>query len=255
MTLTLTPLSGIPLIRPGDNLADILLTSLQQTNLVLQDSDILVLAQKIVSKAEGRLVNLATVTPSAEAVELAARAEKDPRLVELVLRESREVVRVRPGTIVVEHRLGFVSASAGIDHSNVHGEEGNAEDWVLLLPEDPDRSAAGIRAALEAASGARIGVMIIDSHGRAWRLGVVGTCIGLSGMPGLVDKRGDSDLFGYRLRITLIAAADELAAAASLVMGQADEGRPAVHVRGFPYPLRDGSLKELIRPREQDMFR
>jgi len=264
--MLLTPLPGIPLIQPGDNLAGIILTALERANLQLASGDILVLAQKIVSKAEGRLVNLSTVVPSPRAEELALQAEKDPRLVELILRESRTVLRVRPGTIIVEHRLGFVCASAGIDHSNVEGirrtaaeaatnNRNKAEDWMLLLPEDPDASAAHIRQKLEAVSGARIGVLIIDSHGRAWRLGVVGTAIGFSGLPGLVDMRGQPDLFGYQLRITLIAAVDELAAAASLVMGQAAEGTPVVHVRGFPYPLREGSLKELIRPRDQDMFR
>jgi coenzyme F420-0:L-glutamate ligase / coenzyme F420-1:gamma-L-glutamate ligase len=261
MTLTLTPFSDIPLIRPGDNLADIILTALRATDIELADDDILVLAQKIVSKAEGRLVDLATVSPSRQAIDLAVRAEKDPRIVELILRESNEVLRVRPGTIIVEHKLGFVCASAGIDHSNVspsplgEGQGERPEDWVLLLPENPDHSAAELRAKVESATGKRIGVIIIDSHGRAWRLGVVGTCIGLSGLPGIVDKRGDPDLFGYRLRITLIAAADELAAAASLVMGQANEGTPVVHVRGFPYPLREGSLKELLRDKGQDMFR
>jgi coenzyme F420-0:L-glutamate ligase/coenzyme F420-1:gamma-L-glutamate ligase len=255
LTLTLTPLPGIPLIRPGDDLADILLTALDAAHLALTDGDLLVLAQKIVSKAEGRLVNLADIIPSSAAHELAIRGEKDPRLCELLLRESHEILRVRPGTVIVEHRLGFVCANAGIDHSNVRGEGGNPEDWVLLLPENPDRSAAEIRSRLEAASGKRLGVMIIDSHGRAWRLGITGMCIGLSGLPALVDKRGDPDLFGFRLRITQIAAADELAGAASLVMGQADEGIPVVHVRGFPYPLREGSLKELLRPKENDMFR
>lgn len=248
--LTLTPLAGIPLIRPGDDLADILLRALEKADLLLADGDVLVLAQKIVSKAEGRLVHLDTINPSAQAAELATRSDKDSRLCELILGESRAVLRVRPGTIIVEHRLGFVCANAGIDHSNVPGE-----DRVLLLPEDPDRSAGEIRARLEAASGKRLGVMIIDSHGRAWRLGVVGACIGLSGLPGLVDLRGQPDLFGSPLRITTIAAADELAAAASLMMGQAAEGTPAVHARGFPYPLREGSLRELIRPEELDLFK
>jgi coenzyme F420-0:L-glutamate ligase/coenzyme F420-1:gamma-L-glutamate ligase len=258
--MQLTPLYGIPLIQPGDNLAGILLNALEQAGLQLASGDIIVIAQKIVSKAEGQLVNLSTITPSPRAEELALQAEKDPRLVELILRESREVLRVRPGTMIVEHRLGFVCASAGIDHSNVVSpllqEEGvEANDWMLLLPKDPDATAARIRQQLEAASGAKIGVLIIDSHGRAWRLGVVGAAIGISGLPGLVDMRGQPDLFGYHLRITLIAAADELAAAASLVMGQAAEGTPIVHVRGFPYPLREGSLNELLRPHDQDMFR
>jgi coenzyme F420-0:L-glutamate ligase/coenzyme F420-1:gamma-L-glutamate ligase len=255
MTLTFTPLPQMPLIYPGDNLAGILLASMHTARITLEDSDILVLAQKIVSKAEGQLVNLATILPSKEAFELAKRSEKDPRLVELILRESKEVLRVRPGTIIVEHRLGFICASAGIDHSNVRGEDGNPEDWVLLLPEDPDRSALEIRRKVKVATGNRIGVMIIDSHGRAWRLGTIGTAIGISGLPGVVDERGWQDLFGYRLKITIVAAADELAAAASLVMGEAAEGTPAVHVRGFPYPLRESSLKELIRSKENDLFR
>jgi len=255
MTLTLTPLPKIPLIRPGDDLAEILLNSMQSAHITPEDGDILVLAQKIVSKAEGRLVNLNTVQPSKEAQELATRSQKDPRLVELILRESREVLRVRPGTIIVEHRLGFVCANAGIDHSNVQGEKGDPEDWVLLLPEDPDRSALEIRRRIKFSTGSRFGVMIIDSHGRAWRLGTVGMTIGLSGLPALVDRRGWTDLFGYQLKITIIAAADELASAASLVMGEAAERLPAVHVRGFPYPLREGTLKELLRPKELDLFR
>jgi coenzyme F420-0:L-glutamate ligase/coenzyme F420-1:gamma-L-glutamate ligase len=245
-------------------LADILVQSLQESNIGLEDGDILVIAQKIVSKAEGRMVNLATITPGERALELAAQSEKDPRVVELMLRESNEVLRVRVGTIVVEHRLGFVCANAGIDHSNVgsqtsevSGDLGGlrAEDWVLLLPQDPDQSSRAIREKVESKTGKRIGVMVIDSHGRAWRIGTVGVCIGLSGLPAVVDERGWQDLFGYTLRVTVVGVADELAAAASLVMGQASEGTPAVHVRGFPYPLREGSLKELLRPKEQDLFR
>ncbi len=255
MKLTITPLKDIPLIRPGDNLADILLAALGTNGINLEDNDILVLAQKIISKAEGRLVNLTSVTPSPAAHDFAEKCGKDPRLVELILRESNSVLRVRPGSIIVEHRLGFVCASAGIDHSNVRGEEGNQEDWVLLLPEDPDASAAEIRTRLETASGTRLGVMIIDSHGRPWRLGVVGTCIGLSGVPALVDERGWQDLFEYKLKITIVGTADELAAAASLTMGEAAEGTPAAHVRGFPYQLRESKFQELIRPKDQDLFR
>ncbi|MFM8320850.1 MAG: coenzyme F420-0:L-glutamate ligase [Chloroflexota bacterium] len=255
MPLTLTPLPGLPLVRPGDDLPGLIQAGLARAGLTLQNGDILVLAQKIVSKAEGRLVDLATVTPSARALALAAETQKDPRIVELILSESVQVLRTRPGTIIVEHRLGFVCASAGIDHSNVLGEGGQAEDWVLLLPLDPDASAAALRAALEARSGARLGVLIIDSHGRAWRIGTVGTAIGLSGLPGVVDMRGWADLYDFKLQITQVGAADELAAAASLVMGQAAEGTPVVHVRGFPFPQRDGALPELLRPRDQDMFR
>lgn len=243
------------MIRPGDDLAEIILSAAGREKITPQDGDVFVLAQKIVSKSEGRLVNLADVSPSEQAIQLAAQTEKDPRFVELVLRESNSVLRTRPGTLIVEHKLGFVCANAGIDHSNVMGPSGNAEDWVLLLPENPDRSARALRERLEAATGASLGVLVIDSHGRAWRMGVVGTSIGFSGLPGLVDLRGKPDLFGFKLRITLVAAVDELAAGASLVMGQADEMLPVVHVRGFPYDLREGSLQELIRPKEQDLFR
>jgi coenzyme F420-0:L-glutamate ligase/coenzyme F420-1:gamma-L-glutamate ligase len=253
--LTLTPLEGLPLIEPGDNLADLILENCAGMDLTIQDGDIFMLAQKIVSKAEGRLINLGSVQPSARAVELAEFTDKDPRVVELVLQESRQVLRTRPGLMVVEHRLGFVCANAGIDHSNVQGQWGNAEEWVLLLPEDPDQSARTIAQSLSSATGREIGVAIIDSHGRAWRLGVVGVCIGLAGVPGLVDLRGERDLFGYDLRVTQVGAADELAAAASLAMGQAAEGIPVVHVRGFPYPLRPAALAELLRPRDQDLFR
>ncbi|HLO17985.1 MAG TPA: coenzyme F420-0:L-glutamate ligase [Anaerolineales bacterium] len=270
--LSLTPLSGIPLIRQGDNLADIIVSALQENGITLEDNDILVLAQKIVSKAEGRVVNLATVTPSTRAMELAAQTEKDARFVELVLQESNEVLRTRPGTIIVEHKLGFICANAGIDHSNVapplpegdreasrsiaEGGQGvRDEEWVLLLPTEPDHSAEMMRQAIESQTNKRVGILIIDSHGRAWRNGTVGIAIGIAGLPGLQDLRGKPDLFGFTLRITQVGVADELAAAASLIMGQAAEGTPIVHVRGFPYPLREGSLKELMRPKEQDLFR
>jgi coenzyme F420-0:L-glutamate ligase/coenzyme F420-1:gamma-L-glutamate ligase len=264
MPLTLTPLLGIPLIRHGDNLADIVLSVLPENNLELSDGDIIVLAQKIVSKAEGRAVNLTTISPSQRASELATQTEKDPRIVELILQESNEVLRTRIGAIIVEHKLGFVCANAGIDHSNVNPSipEGdkpglleNAEDWVLLLPAEPGKSSKMMREEIQSKTGKRIGVIIIDSHGRAWRNGTVGVAIGIAGIPGLEDLRGKPDLFGYTLQVTTVGVADELAAAASLMMGQADEGTPIVHVRGFPYPLRDGSLKELIRPKAEDLFR
>jgi coenzyme F420-0:L-glutamate ligase / coenzyme F420-1:gamma-L-glutamate ligase len=265
--LTLSPLKDIPLIRQGHDLADVIVNSLRSTAIQLQDGDILVLAQKIVSKVEGRMVNLETVTPSQKALELAGVTEKDPRVIELILQESNEILRVRPGAIIVEHKLGFVCANAGIDHSNVsplpeghvpervEGSGVKPEDWVLLLPKNPDCSAANIRQKVEAATGANIGLLIIDSHGRAWRNGTVGAAIGISGLPGLVDLRGQPDLFDFHLRITQVGAADELAAAASLVMGQAAEGTPVVHVRGFPYALREGKINELLRPKDQDLFR
>lgn len=254
-TLTLTSLQHIPLIRQGDNLADIIVRALQENSILLEENDILVIAQKIVSKAEGRAVNLARVTPSSRAIELGERTEKDARLVELILQESNEVIRTRLGTIIVEHRLGFVCANAGIDHSNVAGAGNAAEEWVLLLPAAPDHSAQTIRQQIQSQTGRQVGVLIIDSHGRAWRNGTVGIAIGVAGLPGLQDLRGEPDLFGFKLRITQVGVADELAAAASLVMGQASEGTPVVHVRGFPYPAREGSLQELLRPKEQDLFR
>lgn len=260
MKLSLSTLPAIPLIRPGDDLAEIIWQSLEKARIRLRNGDILALASKIVSKSEGRLVHLSQVTPSAQALELAQRTEKDPRLVELILRESREVLRTRPGTIIVEHRLGFVCANAGIDHSNVAPPPGappelSPEEWVLLLPENPDLSAARLRSELEKRSGKHLGILIVDSHGRAWRIGTVGITIGLSGLPAIIDERGWKDLFDYELRVTVVGAADELAAAASLMMGQAAEGTPVVHIRGFPYPLSEGKLKDLLRPKELDLFR
>jgi coenzyme F420-0:L-glutamate ligase/coenzyme F420-1:gamma-L-glutamate ligase len=242
------------MIKPGDDLATLILEALKREGLALAAGDILVVAQKIVSKSEGRSVNLKDVIPSREAIELALRIDKDARLTELILQESKSILRARPGAIIVEHRLGFVCANAGIDHSNV-GSLDQPEEWVLLLPENPDASAYRLRKRLEEKCGVSLGVVIIDSHGRAWRMGTAGVAIGLSGLPGLVDLRGEPDLFGYTLQITQVGAADELASAASLVMGQAEEGTPVVHARGFPYEMREGGLSELIRPEEQDLYR
>jgi coenzyme F420-0:L-glutamate ligase/coenzyme F420-1:gamma-L-glutamate ligase len=253
--LVLTPIRQIPLVQPGDNIARLLATAVRNSDLELLDDDIFVITQKVISKSEGRFVNLSTIVPSPEAITIANQTEKDPRFVELVLRESKVVMRTRPGTLIVEHRLGFVCANAGIDHSNVQSLGGNPDDWVLLLPENPDASAGEIREKLEAEFLKKLGVLIIDSHGRAWRIGTVGVAIGFSGIPGVVDLRGKPDMFGYQLRVTQVAAVDELAAAASLLMGQAAENIPVIHVRGFPYPLREGSFKELIRPSELDLFR
>jgi coenzyme F420-0:L-glutamate ligase/coenzyme F420-1:gamma-L-glutamate ligase len=248
--LCLTALPGLPLIGPGDDLPELILQALPRAGLTLADGDVLVLAQKVVSKAEGRQVDLAQVQPTAQALQLAEQTGKDPRLVQVILSESREVLRTRPGLIVVEHRLGFVCANAGVDHSNVEGE-----GRVLMLPEDPDASARRLRERLERASRARLGVLIIDSHGRAWRTGTVGVAIGVAGFPALLDLRGRPDLFGELLLSTQVGLADELAAAASALMGQADEGRPVIHGRGLPYPLREGSLAELLRPHQEDLFR
>ena len=232
-------------------LCDLLLAALERTDLALQVGDVLVLAQKIVSKSEGRVVHLASVTPSERAQKLAREAGKDPRIVDLMLRESRKVLRVKPGVIIVEHKLGFVMANAGIDQSNLPV----AEDAVLLLPEDPDASARKLRGELHERTNVYLGMLIIDSFGRAWRNGVTGTAIGVAGIPALVDLRGNKDREGRVLKATLVAAADELDAAASLIMGQAGEGTPVVLVRGFPYAQRESSINELLRPEAEDLFR
>lgn len=255
MILTLTPIPGIPLIKTGDNLPKIIWNGLLNNQIKLIDNDILVITQKIISKAEGQLVKLSEVQVSQKAREISKTSNKDPRLIELILQESKEILRVTTNHLIVEHCLGFVCANAGIDHSNVNEENRNSEDCFLLLPKNPDLSAQKIKKDLEKKSGTTIGILIIDSYGRAWRNGIIGTAIGVAGMPALIDLRGKEDLFGCKLRITQVAAADELASAASLMMGQANEKLPVVHVRGFPYPLRESSIEELIRPKEQDLFR
>ena len=255
MPLILTPINSIPEIFPGNDIAKIILSSLITQKIELIDNDILVITQKIVSKAENRFVNLSSITPSEKAKEIAKVSRKQAEIIELILKESKKIIRVVPQTIIVEHKLGFISANAGIDHSNVGRDNGGEEEWVLLLPKNPDKSSKIIRNYIFQEMGINVGVMIIDSHGRPWRYGTVGTMIGTAGVPALVDLRGKEDLYGYKLKITRIAAADELAGSASLIMGQANENIPVVHVRGFPYPLRKASLKEIIRPENRDLFR
>jgi coenzyme F420-0:L-glutamate ligase/coenzyme F420-1:gamma-L-glutamate ligase len=251
--ITLTAIPDIPLIRPGDDLAVILLDRLRKARLTLQDGDVLVLCQKIVSKAEGRVVRLGEVTPSEEARALAAEAGKDPHLVELILQESRAILRTRPHLIIAEHRLGWICANAGIDRSNVTQPEDAGV--VLLLPADPDRSAREIRECLVGAAGADVAVIINDTHGRPFREGAVGVAIGVAGLAPLSDLRGQPDLFGYRLQTSILGTADEIASAASLLMGQADEGRPAILVRGAPVALGEGAARDLQRPPAKDLFR
>lgn len=252
-SLTITALSGIPTVAAGADLAALILDATAASGCDFRDGDVLVVAQKIVSKAERRHVLLSDVIPTARAISLATKAKKDPRVVELILRESRNVVRCVPGVIIVEHRLGLIMANAGIDASNVDSPDGG--DAVLLLPEDPDRSAANLREAISARTNAEIGVVINDSFGRAWRLGTVGTAIGVSGLPALADLRGQPDRNGRKLQSTELGIADEVAAAGSLLMGQAAEGRPVVHIRGFPYRLSAGKATDLIRPPHMDLFR
>lgn len=250
--LRLIALPNIPMIRPGDDLAALIATSLAEAELTLEPQDVLVVTSKLVSKAEGRFVDLATVTPSARALEVAAETRKDPRLVELILRESTAISRQRAEVLIVRHRLGFTLANAGIDHSNV-GPDG--EDWVLLLPEDPDRSARALRAGLEQRLGVAPGIVISDSHGRPFRIGTVGVAIGLAGIPAVMDLRGMRDLFGRVLRVTVTGLGDEIAAAAGLLSGQGAEARPVVLVRGLNLPAADDSAADLIRPPELDLYR
>ena len=244
---------GIPLVRRDDDLVALIGEGLGRGGIAPRGGDVFVLTQKIVSKAEGRMVDLATVEPSPEAIELAGKVQKDPRLVELILSESVRVVRARPGVRIVEHRLGFVMANAGIDQSNV----GSPDDprRALLLPVDPDRTAEALRGRLSQRFGFPVAVIISDSFGRAWRRGTCGVAIGAAGLPALMDLRGSPDLFGRELQVSITGHADEIAAAASLVMGQGAEGRPVVVVRGLTWRGPDNAASELVRPAEEDMFR
>lgn len=246
---SVTALSGVPMVRPGDDLAAVVTDALAASGMALEEDDIVVLAQKIVSKAEGRQVSLSKVVPSAAALDLARETGKDPRLVHLILDEAEAVVRVRPGLLIVRNRHGLVLANAGIDQSNVGVGD------VLLLPADPDASAARLRTALLAATGRTVAVLVIDSLGRAWRMGTAGTTIGLAGMPGVLDLRGRRDLTGRPLESSDLAFADEVAAAASLAMGQADEGTPVVIVRGLTYPRSTDQARSIVRPAAMDLFR
>jgi coenzyme F420-0:L-glutamate ligase/coenzyme F420-1:gamma-L-glutamate ligase len=244
---------GLPLIQPGDDLAGLLCRQCAASGIALRDGDVVVVAQKVVSKAENRFVELTTVKPSAEAVTIAQTVLKDPRLVEVVLSQSRRVVRCAPHALIVEHKLGLVMANAGVDQSNVGSPP--CSERVLLLSEDPDASAARLRAAIHACVGADVAVVINDSFGRAWRLGTVGVAIGAAGLPSLDDRRGKPDLFGRSLKVTVIGFADEIAAAASLVMGQGDEGRPVVVLRGLVWSGTPTPASAVCRPVTEDLFR
>ena len=251
--ITVTAVPHIPAVAPGDNVAAFILAALRDAGLALQAGDLLVIAHKIISKAEGRLVNLAAVQPGAKALEIASLTDKDPRLVELILQESDEISRLKRGVLIVRHRLGFTSANAGIDRSNVSQDQPG--EWVLLLPEDPDASAQAIREQIVQQTGVAVAVVINDSHGRPFRLGTVGTAVGVAGLPALWDRRGEADMFGYRLQHTEVGLADEIAAAASLIMGQAAEGTPVILIRGLELPPGDGRAADLIRPKQMDMYR
>jgi coenzyme F420-0:L-glutamate ligase/coenzyme F420-1:gamma-L-glutamate ligase len=251
LSVNLFALPGIPVVQPGDDLARLILEALDRAGLRLQNGDALAVTSKIVSKAEGRQVNLHAVQPSDEAIRLAALTGKDPRMVELVLRESIEVSRSAPNVLVTRHRLGFVSANAGIDQSNLDG----GDDHALLLPLDPDESARKLRERLREVTGAEIGIVISDSHGRPFRLGNIGVAVGVAGMPALVDLRGQADMFGRILKISIQGYGDMVASAAGLLSGEGGEGLPVVLVRGLDFPHHDGRAADLYRPPEGDLYR
>lgn len=244
---------GIPLVEPGDDLAGLIVDALKTAELTLENGDVVVIAQKVVSKAEGRYASVKDVVPSDAALALADRIGKDARYVELILSESEEVVRSWPNVLIVAHRLGFVMANAGIDQSNI-SQSGEGER-VLLLPQDPDGSAAALKSRFDEAFGVRTGVIINDSFGRPWRNGVVGVALGAAGLPSLIDLVGAPDMFGRPMQVTEIAVADEIAAGASLMMGQADEGLPVVIVRGLEFSAPVRPAASLVRAREKDQFR
>ncbi len=251
--LTFTVVPDIPLLQPGDDLNAIVIAALARSSIVPRDGDVFVVAQKVVSKSQGRYVDLTSVTPSARALELALAVDKDPRLVEVILSESTRVLRQAPGVLIVEHRLGFIMANAGVDRSNVPPKPGG--ELVLLLPEDPDDSAEAMRATFAAHFGKHLAVVINDSFGRPWRRGTVGVALGAAGLPALRDLRGQLDLYGRPLRVSDTAFADEIASAASLLMGQASEGFPVVLASGFSLTDTPNAARTLIRSAADDLFR
>lgn len=251
--IELIAIPDMPMIQRGDDLAAIIFEKARAAGISLAEHDVIVVTQKIVSKAEGRAVRLSEVEPSPEAREIAAIVHKDPRLVEWVLRESRGVVAMRPDLLIVENNLGIVCANAGIDRSNV--EQVGGDETLLRLPQDTDASARAIQSRLETLSGKRLAVIIIDTLGRPFREGVLGMAIGVAGMEPLMDVRGQPDLFGYVMERTIINRADEIAASASMLMGQTAAGLPVVIVRGANYARGAGSSRAILRKPEKDMFR
>ena len=250
--LSVVPVTELPFFRQDDDFVAILVDRLERQNTTLQEGDVLVVAQKVISKIEGRQIQLDTVTPSAEAKQLALETDKDPRLVELILQESTEVVRKKPGVMIVRHKLGLVGAHAGIDQSNIeHTSDGSA----LLLPLDPDRSAQAIYQAIYDQTGVQLGVIIADSANRPWRLGTIAVAIGAANTEVLVDQRGRKDLCNRELKVTLINRADAIAAAANLVMGETTESVPVAIVRGLQNHPSSDTAKMIARPLEEDLFR
>ena len=251
--LTLTALKGIPLVKPGDDLIQLVANAIAESGEQLMNGDILVVAQKIISKSENRLVNITDIEPSDRARELALEVDKDPRVVEIILSESRSIIRKKPGVLIVENKLGLIMANAGIDHSNVESEI--PEQTLLLLPDDPDASAERLRSDIQSQFSVDVGIIINDSVGRPWRIGTMGLAIGISGLPAVTDLRGDRDLFGRELRVSEEAVGDELAAAASLLQGQGAEGKPIILVRGYQSPAPSQTATAALRAPSEDMFR
>lgn len=252
-TLNLFSLPGIPIVQPGDDIANLIIEGVGRAGETLTNGDVVVIAQKVVSKSEGRFFDLEAVTPSERAIELANVTDKDARLVELILSESERVLRYRKGVLIVVHRLGYVLANAGIDRSNVGPNEGG--EHVLLLPLEPDESCKRIREGIRQSDGVDVAIVMNDSLGRAWRNGTTGVALGAAGLPALMDLRGQDDLFGRPLEATQIGLADEIASAASLLQGQADEGTPFVVVRGLIFAEVSLNAGTLIRNIEEDLFR
>ena len=258
MKLQFIGLENVPMIEPGDDLVAVIEQSLESMGERLQEDDVLVLAQKIISKAEDRYLDLRTVEPTAEAIALAAEVDKEPNKVQAILDESNEVVRKRAGVLIVEHKLGFVQANAGIDQSNISHKDDDGDNICLLLPIDPDKSAAKLRSELMSRHAVNVGVIINDSIGRAWRNGSMGLAIGVSGFTAVEDYIGATDIYGRELMVTEVAAADEMASGASLVMGQTSEKAPIVLVRGYqprePEDTTRVGVKPLIREKQMDLF-
>ena len=250
-TLIIEPVPDLPVVKAGDDLAQLIFAALAAAKMSLQADDIVVIAQKIVSLSEGRTVELDGVEVSRAAQELAAQTDKDPRIVELILRESAEIIRHKPGVIIARHRLGLIGANAGIDQSNIDHADG---ECALLLPEDPDQSAKTLRAALMASSGSTVGVIISDSMSRPWRLGTIGTAIGSAGVNVLDDRRGESDLYGRELKVTMANRADAIAAAAVLIMGETTELTPVTVVRGLSAGDSTQTARDCVRPLAEDLF-
>ena len=253
MDIKLVGIENIPLIKEGDDIADLILDAMAEGTINVENGDIFVIAETIISKAEGNKINLETIKPTPKAFELAEKTGKDPHLVESIIQESNEILKVGPDFIISETKHGFVCANAGIDESNVE------DNMATPIPEDPDKSAFIIREKMENLTGKEVVVIISDTQGRAFREGAIGTAIGISGMNALWDRKGEKDLYGRELQTTSIAVADELASAASILMGQADEGIPVVVIRGVNYVKdlknNNAAAKDLIRPKKYDVFR